>query len=53
MFAELSKQHTSITFNKLDVDDLADAASENNISSVPTFQFWMGDTKVAQVCISL
>jgi hypothetical protein len=49
VFAQLSKVHTSISFNKLDVDDLSEAAAENNISSVPTFQFWNGQKKVAEV----
>lgn len=51
IFKQLSAEHASISFNKLDVDDLSEAAEENNISSVPTFQFWNGQTKVAEVML--
>ena len=44
----MSKKHTSVSFNKLDVDELSEAAAENNISSVPTFQFWNGEKKVGE-----
>ena len=49
IFESLSKEHSSISFNKLDIDLLPDAAEEHGIASVPTFIFFNGDQKLDQV----
>jgi hypothetical protein len=46
VFEALSKEgkYSDIDFVQIDVDDLGEAAMENSISSVPTFQFRNKDT---------
>lgn len=42
IFETLSKDHSKISFYKIDVDQVANAAAKNNIRGVPTFQFRSG-----------
>lgn len=36
-FEELSKQHTSIKFIKVDVDELEDVSTDANVTAMPSF----------------
>jgi thioredoxin 1 len=43
---KLAKQSPDITFVKIDIDDLPEAAQYGQIQSVPTFQFRIGQAKM-------
>mmetsp|Transcript_20046 Transcript_20046/g.33781 ORF Transcript_20046/g.33781 Transcript_20046/m.33781 type:complete len:129 (+) Transcript_20046:29-415(+) len=43
---KLAKVHPDITFVKIDIDDLPEAADYGKIRSVPTFQFRDGQAKL-------
>ena len=45
-YEKLSKTHSDVAFGKVDVDDNGDAAMDFEISAVPTFVFFHGDTVV-------
>lgn len=45
---ELSKKHSDILFVKVDVDVSEDIAEEYNISSLPTFMFFLNGKEVAE-----
>jgi thioredoxin-like negative regulator of GroEL len=42
----MSEKHTDVAFGKVDIDDNADAATEHQINSVPTFIFFNGEDAV-------
>jgi len=46
IYENLSKSSTSIVFSKIDIDDVPEAAEEQGVRSVPTFQFWNGKDKI-------
>jgi len=49
VFEALSKKHADVNFLKCDVDDRQDVAAFYGVSSMPTFLFFKGDTKVDMV----
>ena len=48
-FENLSKKYADVSFVKVDVDDLSDAAAAAGVQSVPTFQFRDGSQKKYEV----
>ncbi|VEU33524.1 unnamed protein product [Pseudo-nitzschia multistriata] len=48
VYEELSEKHENIAFGKVDIDDAYDAATEYQITSVPTFVFFNGNEKHEQ-----
>lgn len=46
IYENLSKEHTEVAFGLVDVDENSDAALEFEISAVPTFVFFKGQTAV-------
>jgi len=44
VYEELSDKYSNVAFGKIDVDDNSDAALEFQISSVPTFVLFDGET---------
>ncbi len=52
VFEKLSAENSQITFLKIDIDNFAEAASDYNIRSVPTFVFMQGKKKLSQVSMS-
>ena len=49
IYENLSKDHPDVIFSKIDIDEVPEAADDNDIRSVPTFQFWNGDNKMSEV----
>ena len=49
IFESLSKEFSGITFAKVDVDNVPEAASANFVRSVPTFQFRVGKQVLTEV----
>jgi len=49
VFETLSKKHTTLSFVKIDVDNLPDTALDYGIRSVPTFVFINGQKAISQV----
>ncbi|KAI3425787.1 hypothetical protein D9Q98_007762 [Chlorella vulgaris] len=48
-FEELSGQYDTVTFLKVDVDEVEAVAAECGISAMPTFQVWKGGKKVEEI----
>ena len=48
IFEAMAKDYPSITFAKVDVDNLPEAAGDNQIRSVPTFIFKNGRKTIGQ-----
>ena len=48
IFEKLSNDFPDLTFAKIDVDDVQEAAVENSIRSVPTFMFFNGEDKMSE-----
>jgi len=46
---KLSQELTDVVFLKVDVDEVSDVASEQNVSAMPTFLFFKKGEKVAEV----
>ncbi len=46
IYEELAKKYPQVAFGKVDVDDNSDAATEFEISAVPTFVFFDGEDAV-------
>jgi len=46
---QLAKTYTNVSFYKVDVDEMNDAAEKSNVSAMPTFPFYKGGTMVAQI----
>ena len=46
---ELEKKYPSLKVYKVDVDDLAEIAADNDIESMPTFLLYKNGTKVGEV----
>lgn len=49
VYDQLSETHKTVAFGKIDVDVVIDAATEQRIRSVPTFQFYKDGKKVHEV----
>ncbi|ORZ05778.1 PITH domain-domain-containing protein [Absidia repens] len=47
--AQLASRYRHVQFAKLDVDKVADVAAQCKVSSMPTFQFYKGGKKVAEM----
>jgi len=48
VFKQLSDDNSSVAFVKVDVDDAADVAAENNIRSMPTFVSFVDGKEVSR-----
>mmetsp|Transcript_32116 Transcript_32116/g.44526 ORF Transcript_32116/g.44526 Transcript_32116/m.44526 type:complete len:103 (-) Transcript_32116:202-510(-) len=48
-FAELEGKYPSITFVKVDVDELDGVAAVAGVSAMPTFQVWQNGAKVSEL----
>ncbi|KAH8549792.1 galactose-binding domain-like protein [Umbelopsis sp. PMI_123] len=48
-FTNLSQKYRHVTFAKVDVDQVKDVASERGVTSMPTFQFYQGGNKIAEL----
>jgi len=46
VYETMSKEHPSIAFGKVDVDDNNEAAAEFDVSAIPTFVLFDGDKPV-------
>jgi thioredoxin-like negative regulator of GroEL len=46
IYKELSQEHTDVAMGTVDIDEEQDAAMEFQISAVPTFVFFDGETAV-------
>lgn len=46
---ELSKEFAGVSFLKVDVDELPDVATDEGISSMPTFRFYRDGQKIGEV----
>ena len=49
IYTQLSDKYSGIAFSKVDVDQVGDAAAEQRIRSIPTFQFYKDGKQVNQV----
>lgn len=47
--ADLSNEHTSMRFYKLDVDELPDVAQELGVRAMPTFVLFKDGEKVGEI----
>lgn len=47
--SELSEKYTDVTFVKVDVDELPDVAQEADVTAMPTFAFYKGGEKIAEM----
>jgi thioredoxin 1 len=43
LYEKMAKEYPDVAFGKVDIDDNGDAATEHNISAVPTFIFFDGE----------
>eukprot|EP00455_Lapot_gusevi_P023440 TRINITY_DN2436_c0_g2_i2.p2 TRINITY_DN2436_c0_g2~~TRINITY_DN2436_c0_g2_i2.p2 ORF type:complete len:132 (-),score=56.56 TRINITY_DN2436_c0_g2_i2:296-691(-) len=48
-FEKMSKEHTDVTFAKVDVDQCEESASGAGISVMPTFQFYKQGQKIGEL----
>lgn len=49
IYETMSKEHSSIAFAKVDVDELQVSAAAAGISAMPTFQFYKNGEKQGEV----
>jgi len=49
MLDDMSNVETSVTFLKVDVDEVEDVAKAENIEAMPTFLFYKKNAKVGEV----
>ena len=52
IFEKLSKNHATVTFVKIDIDEFPDIAGAFRVRSVPTFFFLNGDKVTSEVSFS-
>lgn len=50
-FEKLSNEYTSVTFAKVDVDEADDVAAAEGIQAMPTFKFYKGGQKIADLMV--
>ena len=48
IYEEMSTEHTSVAFGKVDVDDNSEAAQEFEITSVPTFVLFKDEKQMSR-----
>lgn len=48
IYEQMAKDYPGVAFGKVDVDDNPDAAMKHQISAVPTFISFLGETSVNQ-----
>merc|ERR1712232_1406543 len=48
IFEKLAEENPDVIFIKVDVDEAADVAADQNISGMPTFKFFKNKTKVRE-----
>ena len=49
IFEQMAEENPECVFVKVDVDDAADIAGACGISAMPTFQFYKGGAKIAEL----